>query len=717
MQTAKFTQLRWTIVTTGVAVAALMTVFFVFDRLRQRDQILESAIHDTTTSAMALAEHTEQVFTSVELLMQHIAGEVNGRVSFDGIDRSALHQELKSINDGAAFIDSISIQDAGGYVFVSSDYVDPPHVSYAFREHFKVQRDDPWRGFYIGQPIKFQTNGSIGIPLSLRLNDSTASGKFAGIVYAAMPVDYFKNFYHSLNMGFDSRVRLLRQDGHPLIEEPAGQNVRGGTYASFPWFADAVKHGFNGIHQGDGSVSGDPRIIGYRKIANYPLMVTVSFSRTAVLEPWRKENWHFGGVLVMLLTIVTGVCVWMLRLVSERERWVVAIRDAQLAAEQANRAKSDFLASMSHEIRTPMNGILGFAQLLRDGTLTDVQRRYVTYLMEAGTSLLAIINDILDLSKIEAGKLELESIPFSPSAVVQSAISTVRPQVAEKKLDIDANVDAVVPECLLGDSTRLRQILLNLLTNAVKFTEKGRIGVVVTRQGDSARGVKLRFEVSDTGIGIPQENQKNLFQNFTQVDNSIARRFGGTGLGLAISKRLAEAMGGDIGLTSSEGQGSTFWFTIDLPQGEARKRVSRTNTPMSQSPKARILVAEDVPMNRTIIEAMLRGGGHQVTFADNGRLAVEALRTGDYDLVLMDVSMPEMDGLAATRAIRALGNRGRAIPIIALTASAMTDEIASCKAAGMDDYIGKPVDRDALLMMVDTWTRQERLQAAGVSPL
>lgn len=705
METAHFARLRWTIIASGIAVGAMITAFFVFDRWRERDQLLASAIHDANTSAVALAEHTEQVFTSVELLMRHIAAEVNGRDSLDTIDRTALYHQLKSIADGAAFIDSISIQNARGFPVVSSENINPQQMSFAFREHFAVQRDYPDHGLYIGPPITLQRDHKIEIPLSVRLNQSTTSGRFAGIVYAAMPTEYYKKFYHSINTGTDSRVRLVLQDGRGLIEEPLATAGRE-NYSSQPWYKHALTHNFNGVYDGLGLNSVDPRILSYRKVEGFPLIVTVSFGRNAILASWNQSNWTVSIVLFVLLMLVTTACIWMLRMVSERESWVIATHLAQIEAERANRTKSDFLASMSHEIRTPMNGILGFAQLLRDSNLPAPQQRHATHIMDAGASLLAIINDILDVSKIEAGKLELENIPFNPTALIDGAISIVRTQAAEKNLTVTVDVGADVPAYFLGDPTRLRQILLNLLSNAIKFTDKGGIGVTVTRQVGGVHGSLLRFEVYDTGMGIPEEKQKSLFENFTQVDSTISRRFGGTGLGLAISKRLAEAMGGKIGVVSIPRQGSTFWFTVDLPVTDAPTHATVTETSPAVSSKARILVAEDVPMNQTIIEAMLKGAGHDVTLANNGREAVEAICTATFDLVFMDMSMPEMDGLSATRAIRKLGGQGQTVPIVALTANAMADEIAACRTAGMNDHLSKPISRESLLRMVAAWNRK-----------
>ncbi len=378
-----------------------------------------------------------------------------------------------------------------------------------------------------------------------------------------------------------------------------------------------------------------------------------------------------------------------------------AARAAQSRAQAASQAKSDFLATISHEIRTPLNSILGFASLVADDPdLSPENRRRLDLVGRAGRSLAEIVGDLLDFAKVEAGRLDLTLTPASPSALLRDAVAIIAPEAAAKGLYLrtvcQAEGEGDVDQPLSLDETRLRQVLLNLLANALKFTSEG--GVTVKLTAGPAPGA-LRFEVVDTGIGIAPEVQARLFQRFSQADSSISRSYGGTGLGLAISRALVTRMGGAIGVESDLGQGARFWITLTAEPAVAPV-VSDGPAPEAPERAARVLLVDDHPMNRELGKALLTLAGCEVITADDGHQALDTVQAGDFDLVLMDVHMPGMDGLAATRAIRALPGPIAAIPIVALSADVLPEQIARCRAAGMDDHVAKPIRREELIAAV-----------------
>ena len=750
----------------GVTLVAAGALAAAVAAWQLRDVAETSARQSAQERAVAVAAHAAQVLAAADFALHGLADSVAEAALADpaelrrrfGTEES--FRQLRARSQSFPAVEVFALVDAAGRLVNSSRQYPPPDVRIEDREAFRVATASPPGETYVTRPVRNRSTGTINFYIVRRLD--SRDGAPIGVALAGLSPQYFSDFYRSLlprrsddGVGEDAvSITLLHQDLTVMARVPQDGAVVGRRIRAAGLYRDqraseraaplsSAAPEFVPWEAQPGRDAG--AVLESRPVAGYPLRVDVVLREEAYLADWKRQAAAIATVSLIGLLLLSFTFAALARVLRRREEEAAAVLRLREAAEQANRAKSEFLATVSHEVRTPLNGILGTAELLLRAPLAARDRKLAETLLRSGRHLHGILSDILDVSKIEAGELEVENVPFDPRAVVHEVCELFKGHADSRGLWLRPLIDPHAPPAVVGDSAHVRQVLVNLVSNGLKFTERGGVTVGLTapppaHEADPRR-VRLRFFTEDSGVGIAPEAREEVFRAFGQADSSIARRFGGTGLGLTISRRLVELMGGKLDFESAPGRGSTFWFDLELPRSheaparpplrepdfEARymgagvardtpaavrdgPSAERAPAPTGGTEPLRVLVVEDNPVNRLVVEAQLETLGCRTDIAEDGEEGLLKLKAERYDLVLMDCMLPRLSGYEATEAWRTHEREHRLgrLPVVALTANALESNLERCRASGMDDYLTKPCSVERLQAAIERWAEASR---------
>jgi signal transduction histidine kinase/ActR/RegA family two-component response regulator len=714
------------LVAATVAVILLTWAALAFACWRGREDAIEDWRFFLANLSEMAAQHADQTLAAADGVLQRVVDDVDETAPVDASDLVAktgtreMFELLRRRQGDLPQIDVLSIVAADGRLINFSRSFPTPPVRLEDRDYLKAHLADDALTEFLSSPVRNRVTGQWTFYLARKLRG--VDGHLIGIAIVGIQCEYFQRFYESIDSARNGvSVALLRRDGLLLARQPPLEDYVGKSFAGSPMFQLLARPGVEAPRTAlvTGPRVNEPGNLETRLVAptvsrSYPTVVGIIATQDLILAHWRRTTEALVTVALAFDVVLAALAFWIARLLRRRREILEQLKGALTAADAASQAKTSFLANMSHEIRTPMNGILGMTELLLQTPLEARQRELAAAAYASGQTMLRVLNDVLDVSKIEAGKVELELVDFDLAALLDDELALFRATATAAGTTLEGEFDPALPTRVRGDPTRLRQVLTNLLNNALKFTERGgQVRLSAWRLGGDVATHRLAFEVRDNGIGISKAAQRRLFEPFTQADESTTRRFGGTGLGLAISRELVTLMGGKLSVESAPGAGSTFRIELTLAAAqsvqEADSPAPATGTEDGRLAGLHLLVAEDNPVNLQVVVAMLEGLGARVDCAFDGAQAVAQCRNGHFDALLLDIQMPGMDGYEAARQIRAEG--ARRLPIIAVTANAMATDRDLALAAGMNDHLPKPLTRDALAAMVLKWTRVRGNQA------